>query len=95
MNGIYEYQQESHGNIVGHILVRVSETNKSYRFTLLENTTRYDYDHFILLFKGKETATVHKEKSPHSMQIWSDNDFTIYPMRAGIPFYFVRVGEEK
>lgn len=40
---------------------------------------------------------IKKEKSQHSMNVWSDNDFTIYPFRAGIPFHFEKIttAEEK
>lgn len=88
MKGKYRYNQEGHNGIIGHILISVTETAKAYTFKLLENTTRYDYDHFMLLFKNGNTTRINKEKSPHAIIIWEDGDFTIYPYRAGIPFLF-------
>lgn len=94
LKGKYEYiQTDHHGNPVGHILINVSETEKKYSFELLENTTRYDYDHFILLFKDKTKISINKQGNKCTMRVWSDDDFTIYPFQAGIPFWFRKIKE--
>lgn len=88
IQGRYKYTQTGYNGIIGHILISVTETAKAYTFKLLENTTRLDYDHFILLFKDSDTIRINKERSPHAVKVWCDDDFTIYPYRAGIPFLF-------
>ena len=94
LKGKYIYTQtDSHGNPIGHILINVSETEKKYNFELLENTTRYDYNHFVLLFKDKNKVSINKQGGKCSMRVWSDDDFTIYPFQAGIPFWFRKIKE--
>ena len=92
LDGIYVYEQtDSCGETVGHIKIKVKETDKVYSFELLEDTTRYDYDQFILLFNNSNKTRINKTNhgiSRHAMKVWSDNDFTIYPFQAGIPFWF-------
>ena len=91
LKGIFEYKQRDyHDNPIGHIVIKVHETDKSYSFELLENTTRLDYDHFILLFKGTNKTKIKKLGGRHAIRVWNDRQFTIYPFQAGIPFYFVK-----
>ncbi len=84
------YISENDGSIFckHRIVIEVKETEKSYVFTMLEYENRYGYDHFALLFKGKNRATIVKNKGGHAMRVWGDDAFTIYPFQAGIPFYF-------
>ena len=91
LTGKFEYWQDN--NPARHILIEAKETPSAYTFKLLENTTRLDYDHFILLFKGRDTVRIAKDKSPHSIILWGDGDFTIYPRSAGIPFWFRRLAD--
>ena len=94
LKGKYIYTQtDGHGNPIGHILINVSETEKKYSFELLEDTTRYDYDHFVLLFKGKYKVSINKQGGKCAMRVWSDDDFTIYPYQSGIPFWFRKIKE--
>lgn len=97
--GIYVYRQKnSYGETVGHIKIKVSETDKAYLLELLENTTRYDYDQFIRLFDTSTKARINKTNhggTRHAIKVWSDNDFTIYPYQSGIPFWFTRVKLQK
>ncbi len=94
LKGIFKYEQRDYyDKPIGHITIKVNETDKCYSFELLENTTRLDYDHFILLFKGKNKTRINKLGGGHAMRVWNDKQFTIYPFQAGIPFYFVK--EEK
>lgn len=46
-----------------------------------------------MLFKNSERAVISKGKGGHAMRVWSDEDFTIYPYQAGIPYWFQRVQE--
>lgn len=89
LNGKFEYLQDD--DPARRILIEARETPSGYTFKLLENSTRLDYDHFILLFKNSDTARVDKKRSQHGMMLWKDGDFTIYPFRAGIPFWFRKV----
>ena len=87
----YKYTQYEYDKPIGHILIDMTETNKSYKIKLIENTTYLDYDHFINLFKNGDTVFIGKANSPHAVRIWEDGDFTIYPNRAGIPFWFQKI----
>ena len=71
------------------IVMEVKETEKSYVFKLVEYDNRYGYDHIKTMFIGKMRKTIRKGKpSGHAMRVWGDDNFTIYPFQAGIPFYF-------
>ena len=71
------------------IVMEVKETEKSYVFKLVEYDNRYGYDHIKTMFNGKKRKTIRKDKpSGHAMQVWGDDNFTINPFQAGIPFYF-------
>ena len=70
------------------IKISVKETEKSYIFQLIKFESRYSADHMKLVFNGKDKAVIKKDRSQHTMRVWGDNCFTIYPFRAGIPFYF-------
>ena len=75
------------------ITMEVKETEKSYIFHLVELKSRYSADHIKMLFKNSERAVISKGKGGHAMRVWSDEDFTIYPYQAGIPYWFQRVQE--
>ena len=75
------------------ITMEVKETEKSYIFRLVEFKSRYSADHIKMLFKNSERAVISKGKGGHAMRVWSDEDFTIYPYQAGIPYWFQRVQE--
>lgn len=47
-----------------------------------------------MLFSKSNKVRVDKAKSQHAIRVWSDKNFTIYPLRAGIPFYFGLMNEE-
>ena len=97
LNGLYQCTKNWQGNNEYDIKVRVKETEKSYSMQLVENNSRYSPGHIDRLFSKKDKIMIKKEKSQHSMNVWSDNDFTIYPFRAGIPFHFEKIttAEEK
>ena len=97
LNGLYQCTKNWQGNNEYDIKVRVKETEKSYSMQLVENNSRYSPCHIDMLFSKKDKIMIKKGKSQHSMNVWSDNDFTIYPFRAGIPFHFEKIttAEEK
>ena len=71
------------------IVMEVKETEKSYVFKLVEYDNRYGYDHIERMFNGKERKTIRKDKPcGHTIRVWGDDSFTIYPFQVGIPFYF-------
>lgn len=72
----------------GRFVVSLKETEKSYIMKLIENTVRYTPAYFEMLFGESGKTIVKKKHSPHAMCLWSDTDFTIYPFRGGVPFYF-------
>ena len=70
-------------------VMEVKETDKSYIFKLLEVENKYACDQVETMFNGKDRIVLRKDKpSRHAMHIWSDHDFTLYPYRVGVPFYF-------
>lgn len=90
-NGFYKYEDRPECGFttnVGEIIIKVTETAKSYVFELIKNDMRFSPAHIDMLFKNSKKAKIAKEKSPHAIMLWSDGDFTIYPFRFGIPFWF-------
>lgn len=70
------------------IIISVKETDKSYVLNLINNNSRYSPAHIDMLFAKSDRVKIDKEKSKHAIRVWSDKDFTIYPFRVGIPFWF-------
>ena len=87
ISGVYIYERTDCCGLNGQIKIRLKETEKSYRIEMLENTTKYDYDHFANIFSGKKSVSIAKNGS-HACTVFPDGDFLIYPYRAGIPFLF-------
>lgn len=75
------------------ITIEVKETEKSYIFCLVEFKSRYSGTHIEMLFRNSKRVVIRKNKGGHAMRVWSDEDFTIYPYQAGIPYWFQRVQE--
>ena len=71
-----------------YILMDVKETDKSYIFTLVELDSRYSASHMQLLFSKSKRVVIRKNRGGHAIRVWSDDDFTLYPFQAGIPYYF-------
>lgn len=86
-NGLYRWAWESYTNN-GEYLIKVTETEKSYTFELVENTMRFSPAHMDMLFEKSNKVKINKEKSPHAMNISGDDWFCVYPYRAGIPYVF-------
>lgn len=91
--GIYVAEGGDHYLDYYKITMEVKESEKSYIFRLFELKSRYSADHIKMLFKNGERAVISKSKGGHAMRVWSDEDFTIYPYQAGIPYWFQRVQE--
>lgn len=91
--GIYVAESGVHYLDYYKITMEVKESEKSYIFRLVELKSRYSADHIKMLFKNSERAVISKSKGGHAMRVWSDEDFTIYPYQAGIPYWFQRVQE--
>lgn len=71
------------------ITMKVKENNSSYTFELVDFRTKYGATQMEDLFKKSKRIVLRKEKSKHSIRIFSDRDFTLYPYRVGVPYYFV------
>lgn len=71
----------------GHITIKVSETDKSYIFVLVENTCRYDPCRITSLFKNSNKAIIKKDNGKHAVRT-CDDFLVIYPYRDGIPYLF-------
>ena len=91
-SGLYRWNWDSYTNN-GEYIIKVIETDKSYFFELVKNTMRFSPAHLDMLFKKSNKVKIAKNNSPHSVKIWHDGDFTIYPYRAGIPYVFESVME--
>ena len=70
------------------IIVEFKETEKSYVFKLVELEGKYCPGQIEMFFKNSNKVIIRKNKGGHSMRIWSDEDFTLYPFQSGVPFYF-------
>lgn len=78
------------------ITVRIKETEKAYTFELIENNSRFSPAHLDMMFSKAKRISVKKEKSPHYIEFFNDGEnFVIYPYRAGIPFLFEIVVDNK
>lgn len=92
-NGLYRYEEKSYGNR-GEYIIRLTETEKAYTFELVKNDMRFSPAHLDMMFAKSSKAKVNKEKSPHAINI-EDGWFCIYPYRAGIPYVFEYLSEER
>lgn len=90
------YKAENNDDYLSHyyIVMDVKETDKSYIFTLLELESRYSASHMQHLFSKSNRVIIRKNRGGHAVKIWSDDDFTLYPFQAGIPFHFVKQSED-
>lgn len=78
----------------GHITIKVSETDKSYIFALVENTCRYDPWRITSLFKNSNKAIIKKDNGKHAVRT-CDDFFVIYPYRDGIPYLFEHIDRKR
>lgn len=78
--------------------VLVKETDKMYKMTLVSLDMADWCPHIEMMFHKNvgKTISIKKRHGKHAVYDWGENDFTIYPFRAGIPYYFVKnKGENK
>lgn len=96
MSLLGRYKAENTNDYLSHyyILMDVKETDKSYIFTLVELDSRYSAAHMQLLFSKSKRVVIRKDRGGHAIRVWSDDDFTLYPFQAGIPFHFVKQSED-
>lgn len=90
------YRAENTDNWLDSYTVRmeVKETEKAYIFRLVDFQSRYSAVHIETLFKKSKRVLIRKDKGGHAMRKWSDEDFTLYPFQAGIPYCFKKEQEE-
>ena len=70
------------------ILIDVKETEKSYRFILIEFQSRYSATQMEDFFRKSNEVTIRKDRGGHAIRVWDNESFTFYPYQAGVPFYF-------
>lgn len=75
------------------IIVRVTECEKSYKLELIKCESRYSPAHIDALFEKSKIVVISKKSVKHVIRLWSNDSFTLYPFKSGIPFYF-RLMEE-
>ena len=93
-NGMYKAEHDEGMFDRYKIVMNVKETEKSYIFELVEFDSRYGATQIETLFAKSKRFVLTKKKGGHSVQVWSDHDFTFYPYQAGVPLYFERVEPE-
>ena len=77
------------------ITIYIKVTAKSYVFNLVELLGRYGAPQMEDFFsKGNKKVISRDKPCGHAMRIWSEEDFTIYPFQAGVPYHFVREPDE-
>lgn len=90
-SGRYKAEQDGDVFHAYRYVMEARETEKSYIFKMLEVENKYADDQIETMFGGKNRVVLPKDKPcRHAMQVWSDHDFTVYPFRVGVPFYFVK-----
>lgn len=70
------------------ILLYAKETEKSYRFVLIDFQSRYSATQIEDLFRNSREVTIRKDRGGHAIRVWDNESFTFYPYQAGVPFYF-------
>lgn len=91
-NGFYKYTDDDITGD-GYVMIEVSETNKSYIFKLIENTSRHDIWRILSLFNKNGKAIIAKKGSGHPIRECGIG-FAIYPYQDGIPYFFNYIGDK-
>lgn len=70
--------------------VAVEETDKMYKMTLVSLDMADWCPHIEMMFHHSVGDSVYfrKRHGRHAVYDWGDDTFTIYPFKAGIPYYF-------
>lgn len=83
--GLYYYDGEERDVF---FVVDVKETNEFLKLKMIENSSYFTPNHFDMMFHGKTTCSLRKEKCPHKVNKSGDDWFCVYPQRAGVPYPF-------
>lgn len=91
------YISENHENALDAytITMHVKGTEKAYTFTLIDFNSKYSGDRIKMLFKNSKRYVLKKSTGRHGMRVWGDDNFTLYPYQAGIPYFFKMVEKSK
>ena len=92
-SGVYVSENTGYYLYEYRIQMRVKETKDTYVFELQSLVSRYAADHIKNMFKDSNKCIIRKQCSVHAMNIWSSDDFTLYPYQAGIPYWFQRISD--
>ncbi len=89
-----QYKATKDGFFGYEIIILVEETEKSYIFNLINNNSRFSSPPQIdRLFAKSNKVTINKTNSQHTMRIWGDKQFTIFPFQSGTPYLFKFMGD--
>ena len=72
----------------GEIIILLRNLPQTLELKLLKNSVRYDAPQIDDMFRNKRIITLRKKYSPHAFNVWGEDNFTLYPYRAGVPYYF-------
>lgn len=92
-DGIYQYEKGENPYDSGVLIVEARETEKCLKLKIIENQMWYS-TYVDVLFKGKRSVTINKERSPHKVN-FGEEWFVVYPNRMGCPLGFDRIGDIK
>ena len=93
IDGMYLAEHNNSMFDIYKIIVRVTECEKSYKLELIKCESRYSPAHIDALFEKSKIVVISKKSVKHVIRLWSNDSFTLYPFKSGIPFYF-RLMEE-
>ena len=93
--GLYISENRENALNAYTIKMHVKETEKSYILTLIDFESRYSGAHIEMFFKNSKRYVLKKSTGRHGMRVWGDDNFTLYPYQAGIPYFFKMVEKSK
>ncbi len=70
------------------VTIEVKETEHSHILKLIEFDSRYAASHISSMFGGKSRIVLRKPDCKHSVRVWNETSFTLYPYRCGVPYLF-------
>jgi hypothetical protein len=88
--GLYIAESEQDAQFFNryYIAISVKETATGITLELVEFGSRYAASQIEDMFSKSKKVTIKKSGSKHGIKIWGNDDFTLYPYRVGVPFYF-------
>lgn len=91
-SGVYKCKHNSEYRWkCGEIIILLRNLPKTYELKLIKNTIRYDAPQIDDMFRDKRIIRIRKDYSPHAFNVWGEDNFTLYPYRVGVPYYFEMV----